>query len=45
MHINLNEEGAPKVADVPAGVAKDVMLDHSGADFQCQNEVMTTKNC
>ena len=43
--MNLSEEGAHKVADVPTGVVQDAILDHMGSDFRCQNEVMTTKNC
>ena len=43
--IKLNEEGTQKVADVPTGVAQDVMLDHMGSDFRCQSRAMTTKNC
>ena len=43
--INLNEEGAQKVADLRTSVAQDAILDHMGSDFRCQNEVMTTKNC
>ena len=45
LYINLNGEGAHKVADVPTSVVQDAILDHMGSDFRCQNEVMTTKNC
>ena len=45
LYINLSEEGAHKVADVPTGVVKDAILDHMGSDFRCQNEAMTTRNC
>ena len=41
----MSEEGTQKVADVPTGVVQDAIVDHMGLDFQCQNEVMTTKNC
>ena len=30
---------------IPTGVVQDAMLDHTGSDFRCQNEVLTTKNC
>ena len=44
-YIILGEEGANKVADVATSVVQDATLDHTGSDFRCQNEVMTTKNC
>ena len=43
--IKLSEEGADKVADIPKGVTQDAILDHTGSDFRCLNEVRTTKNC
>ena len=45
VYIKLSEEGAHKVADVPTSAVEDAILDHTGSDFWCQNEVMTTKNC
>ena len=42
---NLREEEAPKVADVPTGVAQDAILEHMASDFRCQSEVGTTTNC
>ena len=45
LFVKLSKEGATKVADVDTGVAQDIILDHMGSDFRCQNEVMTTKNC
>ena len=45
LFINLREEGAHKVADIPTGVVQDAILDHAGSDFRCQNQAMTTNNC